>query len=91
MRNPLIIVCLILAGWIAAAFKLSYSLGHSNGYTQGFSKGLDTAAAIDDKSFDSLMFEMRVMQAESESILEELQAKQVDSFINHSEIPAPCQ
>jgi hypothetical protein len=84
--RPIIIVFLITAFWAALAVKLSYSVGSADGYTKGFSKGLDTAAAIDDHSFDSLMFEMRGMQAESEEILAELQAAQVDSFPNHSEI-----
>jgi hypothetical protein len=81
-----------LLGWVVtiAVFfggkQAGYEQGYSSGRLNGFSEGLDTAAAIDDHSFDSLMTKMREDYRKVEDILVELQARRIEEFKNHSQI-----
>jgi hypothetical protein len=55
-------------------------------YLKGFDAGLDTATVITDRMFSPLLDSMRVTKRKLESLLEEEEARQVESFIDHSEI-----
>lgn len=83
----LFFLCAIISfAFLYGAKSYGYKQGYSIGYDAGFKKGLDTAAALNDKSFDSLMTEMRIEQKRMEDLLSELQAYQIESYPNHSEI-----
>jgi len=84
MKIFIIIIICLLIGFLAGNLKSSTS--YDTGYVDGFDKGLDTAAAIDDKSFDSLMTIMKADQLQVEKMLIDLGAMQTESFPNHSEI-----
>ena len=77
---PVFLAAIVSIAILYAGKRAGYEQGYSRGYTRGFSKGLDTAAALNDRDFDSLMTKMREDYRDIERMLADLQAHQAESF-----------